>query len=380
MTTVTENVIPLSLPFTDEKEIEAATAVIKSGWLTHGPRNHEFEEMFASFVGVKRAVSLNSCTSALHLAVEGLGIKGEVIVPGFTFVASANAVITAGAKPAFADVDYTTCNLDPEDLEQRITSRTEAIMPVHYAGQTCDMDRIQAIARKHNLAIIEDCAETIGGTFKNKVAGSFGPGCFSFFPTKNIAIGEGGMLTTDDDALADRVRALCGHGISSTTFAREKSERPWFRSASFAGYNFRLSNLQAAIGIEQMKKLEWMNQQRIAHSKYLIEQLKDVEELVLPVEQANRKHVYQMFTIKLRTLNREKFVTDLRARGISASVHFDPPVHKHAYYVESGYGNISLPVTEKLSATIVSLPMYPHLSQDQLDTIVRVVRELAGKA
>lgn len=369
--------IPLCIPYIDDFEISAVAQVLRSGWLAHGPQNKKFEESFAQYIGVKRAVSLNSCTSALHLAIEALGIKGEVIVPSFTFVASANAVLTAGATPVFADVLYDTCNVDPDDIERKITPRTEAIMPVHYAGQSCDMDRILEIAGKRNLTIIEDSAETIGGEYKGKKTGSFGTGCFSFFPTKNLTTGEGGMLTTDNDELADKVKALSGHGISSTTFARQKSEKPWFRSASFLGYNFRMSNILAAIGVEQMKKLEAANQKRREYAAYLNAHLKDVEEIDLPVESACCKHVYQMYTIKVKKgINRDKVVRELIAKGIGASVHFDPPVHKQQYYVEKGYGDIDLPITVKLSNSIITLPMYPQMTKIDLENLVKAIRDI----
>ena len=368
--------IPLCIPNIGDEEVQAAVEVMKSGWLTHGPKNTEFEEEFAKYIGVKRAISLNSCTSALHMAIQALGIRGEVILPSFTFVASANAVITAGARPVFADIYYDTCNINPDDIEEKITENTEAIMPVHYGGQSCEMDRIIEIANKHHLAVIEDSAETIGGEYKGKKAGSFAIGCFSFFPTKNITTGEGGMFTTNDDVLADKVKALIGHGISSTAFAREKSEKPWFRSASFAGYNFRMSNILAAIGVEQLKKLDEMNEKRRAHANYLSEGLKDIDEIDLPVEDKFCRHVYQMYTIKLKNQDRDNFVRQLRKKGIGASVHFDPPVHKQAYYVENGYGKVDLPVTEKVAISIVTLPMYPQLTQKELDTIISTIRDI----
>ena len=368
--------IPLCIPNIGDEEVQAAVEVMKSGWLTHGPKNTEFEEEFAKYIGVKRAISLNSCTSALPMAIQALGIRGEVILPSFTFVASANAVITAGARPVFADIYYDTCNINPDDIEEKITENTEAIMPVHYGGQSCEMDRIIEIANKHHLAVIEDSAETIGGEYKGKKAGSFAIGCFSFFPTKNITTGEGGMFTTNDDVLADKVKALIGHGISSTAFAREKSEKPWFRSASFAGYNFRMSNILAAIGVEQLKKLDEMNEKRRAHANYLSEGLKDIDEIDLPVEDKFCRHVYQMYTIKLKNQDRDNFVRQLRKKGIGASVHFDPPVHKQAYYVENGYGKVDLPVTEKVAISIVTLPMYPQLTQKELDTIISTIRDI----
>lgn len=362
--------IPLCIPNIDEKELMAVAEVLKSGWLTAGPKNIEFEGEFAKYIGIKRAVTLNSCTSALQLALEILAIKGEIILPSFTFIASANAVVKAGAIPVFADIDYDTCNIDPQDIIRKITPRTEAIMPVHFAGQVCCMDKIMEIAQKHNLKVIEDSAETIGGTYKERKTGAFGIGCFSFFPTKNMTTGEGGMLTTNDDEIADRVKAIAGHGISKGTYKREKEHKPWFREASFPGYNYRMSNLLAAIGVEQLKKLDAMNNRRRENAAYLNKKL-SFDEIVLPVEAENCKHVYQMYTIKLKDVNREKFIMGLREEGIAASVHFTPPVHLQDYYAKTyKYQRGDLPVTERVADTIVTLPMYPQLTRKELDYMV----------
>jgi dTDP-4-amino-4,6-dideoxygalactose transaminase len=368
--------IPLSVPDVDRNEADALTRVLMSGWLTDGPANMEFEQLFAAYLGVKRAVTLNSCTSALQLALEAQSITGEVILPSFTFVASANAVVKAGATPVFADIDYGTCNISPEQILQRITPRTEAIMVVHFAGQCCRMDEIMAIAREHGLQVIEDSAETLGGTFMGKMTGSFATGCFSFFPTKNITTGEGGMLTTDDDDLAEKVKALAGHGIVKGTFRREQEMEPWHREASMAGYNCRMSGLLAAIGVEQMKKLPAMNERRRANAAYLSERL-DFDEIDLPVEDRDCRHVFQMYTVKVRGVDRRDFVLGLREEGVMASVHFSPPLHKQAFYAER-YGTAPgvLPVTEQVAATIVTLPMYPQLTNGQLDYMVAAVEKV----
>lgn len=370
--------IPLCIPSIGADEIKAVNEVLKSGWLAHGPKNEEFEEAFAKFIGIKHAISMNSCTSALYLVIKALGIKGEVIVPSFTFVASVNAVVTAGADPVFVDIDYNTCNIDPSKIENSITNRTEAIMPVHFGGQSCDMKPIMKIACKLGLAVIEDSAETIGGEYNGKKTGSFGIGCFSFYPTKNITTGEGGILTTDDDQLAEKIRAMVGHGISSTTFKREKSERPWFRSAIYPGYNFRMSNILAVIGVEQIKKLGAMNQKRVEHSRYLNNRLKSVGVVDLPVESSSCKHVYQMYTVKIKGINRDKFVHALNNEGIGASVHFDPPVHLQSYY-KPRFQNLNLPVTEKVAKTIVTIPMYPQLKKAELDKIAKAVISISGE-
>ena len=210
--------IPLCIPSIGDEEIKSVVEVIKSGWMAHGPKNREFEEQFQTYLGVKHAITMNSCTSALHLALVGLGIEGEVIVPSFTFVASVNAILLAGARPVLVDIEEGSRNISPELIEQAITAETEAIMVVHYAGLPAAMPQIIETAQKHNLRIIEDSAECLGGSYNNKQTGSFDIGCFSFFPTKNITTGEGGMITTNDDDLARNCRALLGHGVDSTTF------------------------------------------------------------------------------------------------------------------------------------------------------------------
>lgn len=368
--------IKLCIPEIDNKEITAVTEAIQSGWLTHGPFNKEFEDAFAQYVGVKHAIACNSCTSALFLTLKALDVTGEIILPSFSFVATANAVVTASATPRFVDIKYHSCNIDPKEIQKAITKQTQAIMIVHYAGQCCQMDDIMALVDKHNLILIEDSAETIGGTYKGRQAGSFGIGCFSFFPTKNITTGEGGMITTNDTKLAQKIRTMIGHGIDSMSFEREKMEMPWFRSAVMPGYNFRMSNILAAIGVEQMKKLNRMNSARREHSQYLINALKDIQELELPHECEGCEHTYQMFTIKLnKDMNRDAFVKRLNKKGIGASVHFYPPIHEQSYYKEHPqWQNNSLRLTEDVSRRIVSLPMYPRLTKKELDQIIAALK------
>jgi perosamine synthetase len=367
--------IPLCVPDLGEEELALVKEVLDSGWLAHGPYNKLFEAEFAKYIGVKHAVTLNSCTAALQLALQTQKITGEVIVPSFTFVASANAIITAGAKPVFVDIDYDTCNIDPSKIEAKITSRTQAIMPVHYAGQACRMDEIMDIAERRGLRVIEDSAETIGGTYKGKKTGNFGIGCFSFYPTKNMTTGEGGVLTTDDDKIAELARTYRGHGISSSTFEREKKEQPWLRSASLPGYNFRLCDILAAIGVAQLRKLDDMNERRRQHAAYLNSKLQ-IEGIELPVELLECKHVYQMYTIKLADgIDRTAFLKFLRDKEIGASVHFDPPVHLQHYYRAGSFDTRELKVTEMVAKRIVTLPMYPTMTREQLDFMVGNIYE-----
>jgi len=364
--------IPLSKIYIDKREFLAVKKVLNSNWLTHGPKNQEFEELFAKYIGTKYAISLNSCASALFATIKVLNITGEIILPSFTFVASANAIITAGAKPIFADIDYQTGNIDPEEIKKKINKNTQAIMPVHFAGQSCQMDKIMKIAKKHKLYVIEDSAEAIGAEYNGKKTGSFGIGCFSFFPTKNITTGEGGMITSNDKNLIKKVKTLIGHGIPKMTNQRLKEKKPWYRSAVMPGYNFRMSNILAAIGVEQIKKINRMNTLRRKNANYFNEKLKNVLEIELPIEISKSKHVYQMYTIKLKNGNRDNFVKKLKEKGIEASVHFDPPVHFQSHFHQKE----KLPKTEKLSNSIITLPMYPQMTKKELDYIILNIKNI----
>lgn len=366
--------IPLCRAWIGEEEKASVLNVLESGWLTHGPKTTEFETRFAEYHGVRHAIAMNSCTSALFLAIAANGITGEVLLPSFTFVASANAILTAGATPVFVEVDPRDRNLDPDRLAHHLTPATQAIMVVHYGGQCADMARISAFARQHGLLLIEDSAETIGGTFDGQLSGSWGIGCYSFFPTKNITTGEGGMFTTNDDAMADKVRALIGHGIVKTTYERsQQGHNVWERAATHAGYNFRLSNLLSAIGVEQLKRLDTMNDLRRERSFQLMEALKEVEEVGLPHELPLRRHVFQMFTITVQRGDRNLLVNTLRERGIEASVHFDPPVHRHPAYAGCPHGDLSM--TEWLSGHIVTLPMFPQMTRNEVNRVADAIKE-----
>lgn len=368
--------IPLCIPNTGEEEKKAVNEVIDSGWYAHGPKNTEFEEMFADYLGVEHALTMNSCTSCLHLAVEGLGITGEVILPSFTFVASANAIITGGATPVFADIEEDTCNIKPSAIEELIGPDTEAIMPVHFGGQSANMKAIMEIAEKNQLQVIEDSAETVGGEHHQQKTGTFGVGCFSFYPTKNLTTGEGGILTTDDSELAQKIKALLAHGIDKTTYEREDKEKSWYRAASYIGYNFRMSNLLAAIGVEQMKKLPEMNASRRRNAEALSEGLSWVDEIVLPVEKPENKHVYQMYTIRVQDgLDRDDFVRRLNQQGIGASVHFYPPVHRMTPYAGGRFCRGDLSVTEKVMDEIVTLPMYPQMKSEDIHYLVETIKK-----
>jgi len=369
--------IPLCRPSIGEEEIKSVVEVIKSGWMAHGTKNREFEEQFQAYLGVKHAITMNSCTSALHLAVEGLGIKGEVIVPSFTFVASVNAILLSGARPVLVDIEEGTRNISPVQIERAITDKTEAIMVVHYAGLPASMPKIIEIAQQNNLRIIEDSAECLGGSYNNNQAGSYDIGCFSFFPTKNITTGEGGMFTTNDDELANRIRALCAHGIDSTTLKREKETRPWIRVASGFGYNFRMSNLSAAIGVEQMKKIESLNDRRRQLAELYLRQLQHIPSIQFQQVQEGFVHSWQMFTILVPEALRDRLIHYLRSHGVGASVHFDPPIHEQSVYRNIKQGE-TLETTRKVAKSLITLPLFPSMESDEVDMICKLIGKFKG--
>lgn len=370
--------IPLALPDLREEEKQAVLEVLESGWLAHGPYNKKLEKGFCELVGVPHAISMNSATSALETALKINGIKGEVILPSFTFVASANSIVTSGATPVFADVNFETRNIRAAEIEPLITDKTEAVMIVHFGGQPCEMDEIIALCNKHNLLLIEDSAETLGATWKGQQAGSFGLGCFSFFPTKNMTTGEGGMLTLKDDDMNAKARQLIGHGIGSTTLHRETTPNPWERSAVIPGHNYRMSNVLAAIGTFQLKRIESMNMSRIKFAKAYDEQLNDLKlELKTPVVAEGSSHVYQMYTITVPKERRDALVMGLREQGIGASVHFDPAVHEQDCYFEKyKIPESGLPNTELLSKSIITLPMYPTMPENAPSLVCEALKTI----
>ncbi len=366
--------VSLCRPQLGPAEMKAVQQVLESGWLAHGPKNHELEKQFQALTGAPYAIAMNSCTSALQLAVEARGITGEVILPSFTFVASANAVVTAGATPVLVDIDPVTRCIDPEAITAAVGPRTEAVMVVHYGGQLADMEPIAKTCEQRGLALIEDTAETIGATYRGRPQGAFGDGCFSFFPTKNITTGEGGLLTTHDAELHRKARALIGHGIESTTLEREKAERPWLRAATYAGYNFRMSHLLATLGVEQMKRLDEFTAGRRRVAARYLEELAGEGGLELPVVAEGRTHVWQMFTVIVREANRTELLAKLRSVGVGASVHFDPPVHRQPRYRDAKVGPGGLARTDWVAEHIVTLPMDSGLGDADIDHVVAALR------
>ena len=358
--------IPLCKPSIDEKELNLIQKSIKSGWLTHGPENVKFESNFNKYIGSKYSISMNSCTSALECAIKCLEKKGEIIVPSFTWVSSANAIINTGCKPVFVDIDPVSRNVDSKKVEKLISKNTIAIMVVHFSGLPCEMDQILKICKKYKLHLIEDSAETLGARFRDRYTGSFGIGCFSFFPTKNITTTEGGMLTLNNKKMHDKAKKIIAHGISKS------KKNAWERIAVLPGHNYRLPNHLAALGNSQLKKLEKFNKKRVYLANKYTKKFLSLSDLILvPTIPKNFTHVFQMYTVRILQGLRNNFVKYLNNQGIGASVHFDPPLHQQKIYSKYRKGNLKN--TNVLSKQIATLPIYPELKKNEIDYIIKTV-------
>lgn len=356
--------IPISKPYIGEAEKQAVMAVLESGMLAQGPRTAELESKFAGACGVKHAIATSSGTTALHLALvaHGIGPGDQVITTPFTFIASVNSILYVGARPVFVDIDADTFNLNPELLAAAITPRTKAILPVHLYGLPCDMGAIMALAREHDLIVIEDAAQAIGAEYHGKRVGSFGTGCFSLYATKNVMSGEGGMITTDDDELARRLRMLRNHGM----------ERRYYHD--LLGYNFRMTDLHAAIGLAQMARLDEFTAKRCSHAAYLSTH---IDSVVTPQVRPGYKHVWHQYTVRLdRRRDRDAAVQQLTEAGVGTGIFYPVPANKQAHLLELGFGNVTLPVAERVAQEVLSLPVHPQLNQVELETIVAAVNRL----
>jgi dTDP-4-amino-4,6-dideoxygalactose transaminase len=358
--------IPIAKPLIGDEEEAAVLAALYSNRLAQGERVRELEERFAAFCGTREAVAVSSGTAALMiaLAVHGLGPGDEVMTTPFTFAATANAVLFTGARPVFVDVGRDDFNIDPSLIEAKITPHTRAILPVHLYGQPCDMEAITSVARKHGLLIVEDAAQAHGASVGGKMAGSFGTGCFSFYATKNMTTGEGGMITTDDAAIAEKARRYRSHGESS----RYVSES--------LGYNFRMTEILAAIGLAQLRMLPDRNERRRANAAYLTGHLRGV---ITPKEMPGRHHVYHQYTVRVPSPDgtstaRDALQVKLAEAGIETKVFYPVPVYRQPLYLDLGYRDL-LPVAEQLSREVLSLPVHPALTSDDLSTIVGAVNE-----
>ncbi|MCD4671117.1 MAG: DegT/DnrJ/EryC1/StrS family aminotransferase [Anaerolineaceae bacterium] len=357
--------INIAKPVMGPEEKQAVMEVLDSGIITQGPRVKKFEDGFAAMCGVKHAIATTSGTTALHIALlaHGIGPGDEVITSAFTFIASSNSVLFVGARPVFVDIDPNTFNLDPAQIEAAITPETKAIIPVHLFGLMCEMDAIMAIAKKHNLIVIEDACQAHDATCKGKKAGSFGTGTFSFYPTKNMTAGEGGMITADDDQIDELCRVIRNHGM----------RRRYYHD--MLGYNFRMSDIHAAIGLVQLGRLAGYNQSRQAHAAFLDANLKGV---VTPSVPEGLEHVYHQYTIRIPDGKRDALAAYLNEQGIGTMIYYPVPIHKQTFYQEEYGYDQHLPETEKAADEVLSLPVHPLVTDDEMAHIVKSVNHFMG--
>jgi len=366
--------IPINAPQIGKEEVEAVVKVLESGILTHGlgagPMVSRFEKAYAEFVKAKHAIAVNSGTAALHLAVAAAGVKpgDEVIVPSFTFVATAEVIAALRAKPVFVDINPKTYNIYAEEIEKAITKKTKAIVPVDLYGLPSDMKPIKEVADKHGLKIIEDAAQAHGASYMGKPPGTFADAaCWSFYASKNMTTGEGGMITTNDDELANKIRLMRSHG-----------EVEKYMSVML-GYNYRMPEIEAAIGYVQLKRLPEFLEKRRKNANKLKEKLEKAEKLQLPDEPKGYKHSWYLFTVRLnkaKRAKRDKLVAELKRKGIGAEVYYSNPVHLMPFYKK--FVRQRLPQTEKAAEQVFSLPVHPGVTSEQLDFIGETVHHLLG--
>lgn len=373
--------IPYARQCIEEDDIQAVVEVLKSDYLTTGPKIVEFENIVARYVGAKYAVAVSNGTAALHAACFAADIKegDEVITSPITFAASANCVLYCGAKPVFADIDRKTYNIDPTDIRRKITPRTKAIIAVHFAGQPCDMDEIHKIAKEYHLVVIEDGAHALGSKYKEKQIGSLSDmTTFSFHPVKLITTGEGGMITTNDEKLYQKLILFRTHGITRDLSLLEKKEGAWYYEQQILGYNYRLTDIQCALGISQMKKIDdFISKRRKLVQKYN-EAFSDCEDIVIPYQLAETESAWHLYVVQFPHHNRTRVFEKLREKGIGVNVHYIP-VYKHPYYRAHGYKNVRCKCAEMIYENMISLPLYPTLSNDEQERVILYLLDILKK-
>lgn len=383
--------LPFALPDTDETEIEQVVETIRSGWVTTGPKTRQFEQEFAAKVGAKYALAVNSCTAAMHLVLEAMSLQpdDEVITTSYTFAATAEVVRYLGAKPVFVDICATDLNLNPELIEAAITERTKAIIPVHIAGLPVEQEAIYAIAAKHGLAVIEDAAHAFPAEYKGNPIGKATAGppasavCFSFYATKTITTGEGGMICTDDEALIERCRIMALHGISKDAWKRYTAEGSWYYEIIAPGYKYNLTDIAAAMGLAQLAKAERMWQRRREIAQRYHEAFSSLPELEIPADRADCQHAWHLYILRLNLerlkVDRAEFIESLKRLKIGASVHFIP-LHLHPYYRETyGYTPTNFPIAYQEFQRVISLPIYSKMSDQDVTDVIQAVQELVSE-
>ncbi|MCW5978477.1 MAG: DegT/DnrJ/EryC1/StrS aminotransferase family protein [Bryobacteraceae bacterium] len=374
--------LPYCLPLIGEEEIQEVVDSLRSGWVTTGPKVKRFEDQFSQYVGAEHAVAVNSCTAALHISLAALDIGpgDEVIVPTLTFCATANVVVHLGATPVIVDVnDDFQISLDA--IARAITSRTRAIVPVHYAGQACHLNEVRQLASAHNLHVVEDAAHAAGAVYHTRKIGAQGQAvCFSFYAIKNMTTGEGGMIATDDAALAARMRRLSLHGMSRDAWKRYSEAGAWYYEVVEAGFKQNMTDIQAAMGIHQLRRLDGFILRRQQIAAAYDAAFSDLPEIILPSGLPDRNHTYHLYPIRLRSgaadLHRARFIDELRKRKIGTSVHFIP-LHRHPFYQQRfNYRPAQFPVAEEIYRGLLSLPLYPRMTGQDVQDVIDAVREV----
>lgn len=369
--------IPYGHQSIDEEDIKAVVDVLRSDYLTTGPSIEKFEKTVAEYVGAKYAVAVSNGTAALHIACLAAGIKegDEVITTPITFAASANCVLYCGGTPVFADIDPITYNISPEDIERKITPRTKAIIPVHFAGQPCDMDAIHEIAGKHNLLVIEDAAHALGAEYKGKKVGALSDmTTFSFHPVKPITTGEGGMVVTDNKELYERLKLFRSHGITREEELMTQNEGGWYYEQLELGYNYRMTDIQAALGCSQMKKLDSFLERRRELARRYDEAFQNTEGLIIPKQLNDTNSGWHLYVVQVLNRDRKEVFDSLRKEGIGVNVHYIPVYH-HPYYQKHGYEGTHCTNAEQLYQHIISLPLYPGMTEEMQDYVIKKMQD-----
>ena len=373
--------IPYGKQTIDQDDIQAVVDVLQSDFLTTGPKIAEFEQTVADYVGAKYAVAISNGTSALHAAcfAAGIGPGDEVITTPLTFAASANCVLYCGGTPVFADVDPKTYNIDPEDIRRKITDRTKAIIAVHLAGQPCDMDAIHSIAREHGLIVIEDGAHALGSVYKGKKVGSLSDmTTFSFHPVKPITTGEGGMIVTDNEEFYKKMALFRSHGITRDDSMMTRNDGPWFYQQFDLGYNYRITDIQCALGCSQMKKLDRFLARRKEIVARYNEAFADCDNIITPYQLSDTESGWHLYIVQVKNCDRRQVFETMRENGIGVNVHYIP-VYMHPYYQEHGYENVHCANAEEIYSHIISLPLYPGLTSEQQDYVIDTLKSLCGE-
>jgi perosamine synthetase len=384
---VREAFLPFAMPDVGEAEIAEVTSVLRSGWLTSGPKVTRFEAEFAAFVGARYAVAVNSCTAAMHLALEAIGLRegDEVIVPTYTFAATAEVVRYFGARPVLVDVDPVSLCIDPAKVEAAVSRRTRAIIPVHVGGRSAEMDEISAVAARHDLRVIEDAAHAFAAKYKGRMVGSLSDfTCFSFYATKTLTTGEGGMICTDNEKWADRCRIMSLHGISHHAWKRYTAEGSWYYEIVAPGFKYNMTDIAAAMGLAQLRKTERMLEQRVRIARRYTAAFRELPELEpAPEAPARGQHAWHLYMLRLNldflTIDRARFFDELKARKIGASVHFIP-LHCHPYYRDTfGYKPEDFPKAYREYQREVSLPIYSRMTDEDVQDVIDAVSDIVGR-